>query len=123
MGSGAPSPKALSPPFGSRQKPPDERGKKGALMASASVPPPPAQAAGLELATGGGGVGGAPRGSSRLQPRRATDAAPRASAMTTRSILRGPEPEPEPDPDLERGVGLIKRRALCLEWSMRLTSI
>src|SRR5262249_25532668 len=65
MGWEAASPKVLSPPFGSRQKPEEAWGKKGALVVSAIFPPPPAHAAGLAV-TGGGG--GAPRGSSPLLP-------------------------------------------------------
>src|SRR5271154_6303526 len=64
MGSAAPSPKVLSPPLGSRQKPPEDCGKRGALAASPIFPPPAAHAAGL--AAGGGGGGGPWRGSSPL---------------------------------------------------------
>src|SRR5690348_16224794 len=88
-GSGAASPSALSPPFGSRQNVPVVRGKNGALAASLIVPPPPEHAAGLAAAGGGGG---APRGSSALQPASThveNVASASAGSIATRPFRRG----------------------------------
>src|SRR5262249_36586379 len=85
MGSAAPSPKALSPPLGSMQKPPDACGKNGALAPSAIFPPPPAHAAGL--AAGGGGGGAPCLGSSLLRHEEARRAS--AANAADESVARG----------------------------------